>query len=262
MDPGGSPQVGRRRAIALPLLGALAACGHLPRDAAVPMPLLADAAVPGRRASLLVVMLPGAYSRPGDFIREGFVHALRRQQFDADLLLADSHIGYARSDTLLDRLHDDVLVPARQRGYGRIWLVGISLGGFASLGLLRRDGEMIDGVVAIAPYLGRPALLQQVAAAGGAAAFAAGARDQDDLEVGLWLWLARADAALRDKLHLYTGSDDRFIEGHRLLAPLLASDHVAEAPGGHDWPAWRALWLHWLARSPWPQLGDATLAQD
>lgn len=198
-------------------------------------------------------MLPGAYSVPREFIDQGFVSTLHAQGFAVDVALADAHLGYAEHGTLLERLRDDVLAPARREGYRRIWLVGISLGGFASLGLLMRQPESIEGVLTIAPYVGPPALLRQVAAAGGAAGYAATAHPADDLQAELWAWLGRSDAALRERIHLYTGSQDRLIAGQRMLAALLAADHVMEVPGDHDWPAWKTLWSRWLARAPWPR---------
>jgi esterase/lipase superfamily enzyme len=241
-----------RRACCLSL-AALAGCRWLPRTAQVPMPVLQQPLSPQSRAPLLVVMLPGVYSLPQDFIDEGFVRTLRASGYAADVWLADAHVGYAENGTLLERLHADVIVPAQRAGYARIWLVGISLGGFAALSLLRRQPDTIDGVLAIAPYVGRPALLQQVAAAGGAAAYP-GTSDPNDLESHLWSWLAH-NARPRDKLHLYTGSDDRFIDGQRLMAALLAQDHVLELPGRHNWAAWNALWARWLTRAPWPHAG-------
>jgi pimeloyl-ACP methyl ester carboxylesterase len=201
---------------------------------------------------MLVVMLPGAYSGPQEFVDRGFVAAMQAQGFEADALLADAHLGYAENGTLLERLHDDVLVPAQREGYRRIWLVGISLGGMASLGLLMRHPEMLEGIVAIAPYVGPPALVQQVAAAGGAKTYADAAHPNGDLEAALWSWLGHSGPAEREKIHLYTGSQDRLIGGQRLLAALLAPDHVLELPGDHDWPVWTALWSRWLVRAPWP----------
>jgi len=245
--------IDRRRWLLLPCVVALAhsGCAWLPRAAAVPMPVIHLPANPQRRADVLVVMLPGAYSWPREFIDQGFVARLQ-QRYAADVAIADAHLGYAENGTLLERVRDDVLLPARRDGYRRIWLVGISLGGFASLGLLMRQPEAIEGVLTIAPYVGPPALLQQVSAAGGAAAYAAAPHDDGDLQAELWVWLGRSSAALRDKIHLYTGSDDRLIAGQRLLETLLAADHVLEVPGDHDWPAWNALWSRWLTHAPWP----------
>ena len=251
-----------RRRIGLALAGigvaTLGACRWLPRAAAVPMPVRREPLSPQAQAPLLVVMLPGAYSLPHDFIDEGFVRALRARGVAADVWIADSHLGYVDNGTLLERLRDDVIAPAKRVGYRRVWLVGISLGGFASLGLLRQQPDAIDGVLAIAPYVGRPVLLQQVAAAGGAVAYARAAHD-DGAEAGLWTWLARAPGSVRNKLHLYTGSEDRFIEGHRLMAALLPKDHSLELPGDHDWPVWNALWARWLTRAPWPRTASSSV---
>lgn len=246
--------IDRRRWLLLPWAGALGAagCAWLPREPVVPMPVIRRPFDAQRRADVLVVMLPGAYSLPDEFIDQGFVSELHAKRFAVDVAIADAHLGYAGNGTLLERLRDDVLAPAQRAGYRRIWLVGISLGGFASLGLLMRQPEAIEGVLAIAPYVGPPELLQQVAAAGGAQAFAAAPSVGEDLQAELWVWLGRSSPALRDKIHLYTGSGDRLIAGQRLLAALLAADHVLEVPGGHDWPAWSALWARWLARAPWP----------
>jgi hypothetical protein len=79
------------------------------------------------------------------------------------------------------------------------------------------------------------------------------ARAAGDLEASLWTWLGHTDRRQRDALYLYTGRDDRFHRGHRLLAALLPADHVVEVPGGHDWPVWMALWQCWLAQAPWPR---------
>jgi hypothetical protein len=47
-------------------------------------------------------------------------------------------------------------------------------------------------------------------------------------------------------VHLGYGVDDRFAGAHRRFAELLPAERVRTAPGGHDWPAWRALWGAWL----------------
>jgi pimeloyl-ACP methyl ester carboxylesterase len=234
-------------------LSVLPGCGYLPREAVVPMPVIREPLSPTQRADVLVVMLPGAYDAPRDFIRRGFVKALRDRGYAADVLLADAHLRYIENGSMVVRLHDDVVMPARAAGYQRIWLVGISLGGLASLALTMQHPRLIEGVVAIAPYLGNPETIRQVGAAGGAQRYADLPHERDDLEAALWTWLGHTDAAQRAALHLYTGSDDRFIAAHRLLAALLPPDHVVEVPGGHDWRPWTQLWQQWLTRAPWPK---------
>ena len=110
-------------------------------------------------APVLVVMLPGAYSRPVEFVDEGFVDALRQGGMAADVVIADAHMGYVADRSIIRRVREDVVLPARQAGYRQVWLVGISLGGFAALGYAVQHGAEIDGVLALAPYLGSRRLL-------------------------------------------------------------------------------------------------------
>ncbi len=267
------------RATALGLAAfALSGCSLLPRTAVVPMPVLtppgACSAASGRIAPVLLVMLPGAYSLPPEFVDEGFVALLRQRGVDADVQIVDSHLGYFSNGSVLTRLRDDVIAPARARGYRQIWLVGISLGGYGSLAYAAVHGNDpragIDGVVAIAPYLGGRRLLTEIQAAGGPVAWAAtqppvigdrmpsmaegGASDDAGREV--WRWLvahAAGDRAKALPVYLGFGTEDRLAEGHRLLAGVLLPSRVDRAPGGHDWPPWRDLWQQWLVRDLLPR---------
>lgn len=237
------------------LLG-LGGCAWLPRTAQVPMPLLRDAA-PGR-ADTLLVMLPGVASRPESFVQEGLVADLRRQGLAADVVMADAHLGYFLDRSVLRRLQADVIAPARARGYRQIWLVGISLGGFGALGYATRHGADIDGVVALAPYLGPDALLREIQRAGGVQAWQAGARPPagDELEREIWRWLA-APPADAPPVWLGYGREDRLGLGHRLMAAALAPERVLEVAGGHDWAPWRQLWRQWLAQGALPAVPSA-----
>ncbi|MDQ2778943.1 MAG: lysophospholipase [Pseudomonadota bacterium] len=250
----------------------LSGCALLPREAVVPLPMLR---LPGpctpARATVLLVMLPGAYSLPAEFVDEGFLKALRERGVSADVLIVDSHLGYFNNGTILQRLRLDVVGPAREAGYRQIWLVGISLGGFGSLAYAAVHGNDrgfgVDGVVALAPYLGGHSLLAEITAAGGPRAWAAGqppvvgdrvpsmkeAGAADEATREVWRWVvaheAQAEHAGVRTLPLYLGfgAEDRLAEGHRLLAAVLPPARVFRTPGGHDWPPWRALWQQWLA---------------
>ena len=261
--------------VTLAALG-VAGCAMLPRQAVVPMPVtrLASACpVPGGGpAPTLVVMLPGAYSLPVEFIDEGFVLALRERGVQADVTIADAHLGYFNDGSVLRRLRDDIVGPARRQGYAQVWLVGISLGGFGALGYAsvhgREPGLGVDGVVALAPYLGSRRMQGEMVAAGGPAAWAAAlpplgagagagstaaseAHPMEDAERALWRWLV-APPAGAPPVYLGYGVGDRLSDGHRLLAGQLPRERVFEVPGGHDWPPWRALWQQWLARGLLP----------
>ena len=214
----------------------------------------------GSRAPTLVVMLPGAYSRPPEFVEAGFPQTLRDAGIAADICIADSHVGYYSDRSILRRVREEIVLPARAQGYGRIWLVGISLGGFGALGYAVRHGSEIDGVLAIAPYLGPRRLTQEIAEAGGPRAWRAAGLDasapgtSDELDREIWRAFtaspaaAAAGSAPRPPVYLGYGLADRFADAHSRFAELLPAANVATAPGGHDWPAWRALWSAWVAR--------------
>lgn len=204
-------------------------------------------------ADTLLVLLPGANMAPAEMRAQGFAAALRQRRRACDLVIVDSHLGHVIDRSVMRRLRAEVVQPARAQGYRRIWMAGISLGGFLSLGYAARHPGEVDGVFTIAPYVGRRPLLQAVAAAGSAGAWAASAqpRDADDLEHDLWTWLARP-AAQRAPVWLGYGSEDRLAEGHRLLQRELPPERVSAVPGGHDWPPWRRLWNEWLDRGLLP----------
>ncbi len=194
----------------------------------------------------LVVLLPGAYSRPREFVDEGSVAALRRHGIAADVQVADAHLRYYEDKTIVERLRQDIVGPARARGVPQVWLVGISLGGFGALGYAARHGDEIAGVLALAPYLGRRSVLQEIEAAGGPVAWrrANAPPEGDDLEREIWRWAAGAPAA--PPVWLGFGRDDRFADANRLFGSLLPPERRFDTEGGHDWPPWRALWERWL----------------
>jgi pimeloyl-ACP methyl ester carboxylesterase len=191
---------------------------------------------------------------PQEMLDEGMVRAVRQRRLAVDVVIADAHLGYVYDGSMLRRLHEEVVLPARARGVHRVWLAGISLGGYVAMGYALRNPGLVEGVVTLAPYLGRRPLVQAVADAGGAGAWrrTAQPRDEHDIDHDLWMWLSQRppDAPA---LYLGYGVADRFAQGHALMAQTLPSSHVQTAPGGHDWPPWRALWSQWLDRGLWPQ---------
>ncbi len=255
------------RLLALGGLGlGLAGCSYLPRPVRVPLRTLPQPTACAVRPETLLVMLPGAYSRPEDFIREGFVDAVRERAIAADVVLVDAHLGYYERRTVLDRVYADVIVPARAAGYRKIWLVGISIGGFGSMLVAEAHPGEIDGIVAIGPYLGERPTIDAITAQGGLREWQAPASprvaEDDRRETLLWTWLQRyahspastaaAGLAPPPPLWLAYGTEDRFGTGHRLLAAVLPPDHVVTAPGGHDWRPWVATWSRVLDRLPLP----------
>ena len=248
-----------RRAVLAGLGGALlSACTGLPLitpPAKVPMDSVLDLAGPPARAATLLVLLPGAYDGPGDFLREGFVQAVRARGLAVDVQLADAHAGYYTSQQIVQRVHDDIVQPARARGYARIWLCGISLGGYGSLLYAARHGASIDGLFVMAAFLGRRDLPAHIAQAGGLAAWDGQMAGADAHDLALWRWLRgyadRAVARQRPPLLMGWGEDDRFVMSNRLVGATLPPGRVFTTGGGHDWPAWQRLWAAYLDQRPW-----------
>ncbi|RZL03220.1 MAG: alpha/beta hydrolase [Rubrivivax sp.] len=213
-----------------------------------------------RRAPALLVMLPGAYDTPRDFIEHGFVTAVRERHLNVDIQLLDAHVGYYTGQTILERLQHDVVEPARQQGYGQVWLAGISIGGMGSLAYAATHAAHITGVVAMAPYLGPRNISVDVVRAGGLRSWPVEGQSlpEDDIDRRLWLWLRSRTASLvpEDSPRLYWGYglSDRFAMGHQAVAEALPADQVFTVEGGHDWPAWIALWRQMLDKLPWPHL--------
>ena len=195
----------------------------------------------------LLVLLPGIEDIVDDYERYGFIDEVRRRGFALDLVLVDAHYGYYAKQSVLDRVREDVVVPARASGYRQIWLGGISMGGFGALLYASRFPGDIDGVVALAPYLGSASLIQEIASAGGVRRWHPTGVSRHEHERSLWSWLRdEAIESQRPLLYLGYGEEDRFAPAHRLLSDILPPDRVITTRGKHDWPAWCRLWDSWL----------------
>jgi pimeloyl-ACP methyl ester carboxylesterase len=243
------------------LYGGLGGCSLLREPSRIKMDLLYDdRACPATQAPVLLVLLPGAFMSPQELVEQGFVAAVRERGLAVDVAIANAHIGYAQDGSIGQRLHEDVILPARAWGYRRIWLAGISLGGFVALAYEVSFPGTIEGIFAIAPYLGRRTLLDRIVAAGGPAAWARQTpADETDIDARVWRWLA-APPPRAPQVWLGVGREDRFADSHRVLAALLPADRVAVVPGDHDWPPWRTLWAQWLDRGLLPRTCTASAA--
>jgi len=219
--------------------------------------LAADAT---RVAPLRVVLIPGAYSTPADFLREGFASAVEQRRLPVDLELVAADLPHLLDRSLLGTLHENVIRPARAAGVRSLWLGGVSLGSFISLLYAARHRRELDGLCLLAPYLGNRGVTGEIVRAGGLRSWSATIADPvavppTDEERSTWRFL---DAVPREELRLFLGfaRGDRFIEGQRLLAEALPAEDTFSVDGLHDWPAWSALWAGFLDRIVAPTLAS------
>jgi len=195
------------------------------------------------RPRTLLVLLPGKGDDAMDFEAHGFIDAVRRSDFDVDVIAVDAHFGYYRNRTLPQRVHEDVLQPNRER-YDQIWVLGISMGGIGALLTAQRHPGDVDGIILIAPYLGRRATLKAIDDAGGLAQWEPPADPAWDEAV--WSWIKREQPTI----YLAYGTDDFGMAAHRLLAKGLPPQRVFKQPGRHTWSTWRPLFERVLAAEP------------
>lgn len=208
----------------------------------------------------LLVLLPGRFMHPDEFIREGYLQAVRERGLALDVLIVDAHLGYYSDRSILERLRADVFDPARQRGVTQIWVAGISIGAFGAMLYADAHPGELAGLIAIGPYLGGENTVEEIRAAGGLLQWQAPAAlspltvesGDMDAELHLWRWLQQQARSPQDLPLLYVGRgrDDRFHDAQQLLADALQLQHVAIVDGGHDWDAWRPAWRELLDRLP------------
>jgi len=189
----------------------------------------------------LVIMLPGRGDRATTFTDNGFQHAGERYGFDT--LAADAHFGYYRKRNLVERLHKDIVLPAREAGYQKIWLLGISAGGFGSILYASQHPDQIDGVILLAPFLGEREALDELSGSGGLTSWSADESKLKDYEIGVWSWLKKVTSEPNNKpLILGYGKADSMAGAYGVLTDVLNPANVYTREGGHKWTTWKPLW--------------------
>jgi hypothetical protein len=193
-----------------------------------------------------VVLLPGAYHQPEDFISEGFVSAVQERQLPIDLMMAELSFEHIASQTALTEIHNGLIQPAISRGYKNIWLAGISIGGYVAIAYANRYPAQLAGLLLLAPYPGNRITTGEIVSAGGIQAWLPASIADDDTELGNWNWLKNNADTPQIEVHLGYGEDDRFAESHLMMAQALPVALVDKIAGSHVWPVWQKLWCNFL----------------
>lgn len=200
----------------------------------------------GAGSPTLIVLLHGKGGAPQDFEKARFAAIAQRAGVQVDLVVADAHEGYYDDRTILTRLREDIVAPARAGGT-KVWLAGVSMGGTGALLYEKRYPGELQGVLALAPFLGKKDEIRRIIDAGGLDAWSPG--DQAELfpwEAWVWLKSRPGTHAGDTPIYIGYGRSDRFAGGLPLLAVALPKERLWTAEGGHSWSAWDALWERFL----------------
>ncbi|MCB2215234.1 alpha/beta fold hydrolase [Desulfofustis glycolicus] len=201
------------------------------------------------RGKTMVIFLRGRGGSHEDFADEGFVDAVRERRLPVDMVAPNAHFGYYMGETLIPRLKEDVIGPARRDGYEQFWLVGVSMGGLGALLYAREHPDDVSGVCVISPFLGWSSILNEINEAGGIRSWEPGSYDSDkDWQRMLWHWLQQGAAGNQELplLYLGYGTEDPYLKGQTLLATILPADRVFAIPGNHTAKTMKEVWLHFL----------------
>jgi pimeloyl-ACP methyl ester carboxylesterase len=231
------------------------------QPAKVPMGTVCFDQVGKRQNSCLFIFLPGRWNRAASFEEEGFVAAVRHAGLHVDMMAAEAHMGYYLGHTFPERLHEDVIVPAKNRGYEQVWLIGVSLGG---LGALWYDGKYpgeLAGMVLLAPYLGEPGTYMEVFRSGGLVKWDPPPLAEDDYQRKIWLSLKTLETFEKSfaRIYLGYGLQDKFAVPDGMFAEVLPKEQVFTIEGGHDWPTWKSLWEEILKKLVQAQKSGAVM---
>jgi len=211
---------------------------------------------PSARRECLVVMMPGMFDVPDHYLENGFTDDARAASDRCDFVAVDAHFGYYRDGTVRERVGGDILRVASARGYSRVWLVGISMGGLGATLVAQDHPGLVEGVILLAPFLGDPALIQSISDAGGLASWTSpetGPDEEHAFDDALWGWLQGyvTHPDRMPRLYVGVGTEDELRPGVQLLADVLPATQHGLAEGGHKWVTWRVLWQRLMASPPW-----------
>lgn len=207
---------------------------------------LTDYAVPGKIADALVIMLPGAYQQPEDFVQEGFVSAVRERELPLDILMAELSFVHVVDSSALSDIHNNLILPAQTDGYRQIWLMGISIGGYVAMAYADHYPGKLTGLLLLAPYPGNRMTTGEINLAGSIHAWEPASQPAPDSELRNWYWLKMQSGDI--KVNIGYGAQDRFADSHALMADVLPAGQVDIVEGDHEWPVWLQLWQNFLDR--------------
>jgi len=209
----------------------------------------------GEGKNYLLVFLHGRGGSARDFGENGFIQEIRKKGLLVDMVSVEAHMGYYGDRSIVIRLKEDVIDPAKAEGYEHIWLVGVSMGGFGALLYTMAYPEDVDGMLLLSPYLGDPPVIKEISESGGVLKWNPKEIDKTDWQRELWRWLQTYTSKPQNisKLYLAYGLDDMFYPANSLLAEVLPGKYVLTVKGSHNWSTWMALWSEFIKKADFPK---------
>jgi len=192
----------------------------------------------------LVIVLPGRGDDLSDLQQSGIASTIQKQLSDADVWLIELTFPYYMEGRAPQRVHEQIVQPAKRAGYREIYLAGASMGGMGVLLYEREYPDQASGLILMAPYMGDEELIEEITAAGGLAKWQAGPKpkkiDSDNVGREEWRLIQswKADNQRTRQVWLICGKSDRFHGAVKFIAPLLPPGHTVEPDGGHAWSVW------------------------
>ena len=221
---------------------ALSGCLFLAKPAPqIPTELLP---APSGHADRLVIVLPGRGDDLAMLRKSGIADVIQQSLPNADVLLAEVTLAYYMQGRATQRMHSEIVEPAKQKNYREIYLAGASMGGMGVLMYEREYPNDMSGLILMAPYMGDAALTKEIKAAGGVTHWDPGpvppelSRDLVPKEEWRVVKSWSASSPRSKNVWLICGRSDRLHEAAKLIAPELPTDHFIEVDGSHAWKVW------------------------
>lgn len=220
----------------------LTCCAMLPRPSSTPVRAKVKEPM-FSKVDELVVLLPGRYSLPSEFEREGFVDLVKKAHPNARIVVPDLHIGYYKKQQATKRLHEDIILPARKQGITDVTLVGISMGGLGAVTYALEYPETKADLILLSPFIGDESVIADIKGQGGLDQWKPVGEEPDRFSRRLWLELRDQWKNGRPNVRLGCGKSDRLAPASKLMAEeFLSNDDMLWLEGDHDWKTWNALY--------------------
>jgi len=206
-------------------------------------------------ATGLIVLMPGFGDGPRHYVKHGFVDTVRAANPAFDVVAVNAHFGYYRNFSVVDRLHEDIIEPLRER-YDAIWLVGISMGGLGAAIYTMSYPDNVDGMILLAPFMGSEEVVEEVMSAGSLGRWTPPdlstiEDDRDRRYYELWTFYQGyvTDPGRKPGLYLGFGDQDHLRGPNAFVAEVLKPEQSLVLSGGHKWRVWKPLFAELANRA-------------